>query len=330
MSKAELTLFNEQVYNYQSNKFTLSRQTFTELEKKIVALGVNQMSIYSQGKEWKPGQNLTVVIPVSRLTKTNHEKVVAAVRTLQEKKIYFKSDEKVSYHGVVPFPEAKVVKEGKTLHIHLTVYDTVVPIFRAYGRQYTRYEIEVMLQFSSTYSQRLYEIIRSQQGQYQQSFSFTVEELRFFLNCPASYEYREINRRAIRPAIAEIFEKAGLRVTHEAVSKGTRKVTSVKFYVSKREDIEREQKEELKIQIKKRFEQLSSLPFEDQIQYLSKRMSYYTTFTKEQCQKIYDDPSLCDKFVLVDLEIQFGLYTPMSNDWSGYMAKSLGWVVKQT
>ncbi|GAB2563338.1 hypothetical protein [Spirosoma areae] len=61
----QLSLFNRYPTNYQSNLFTESRQEFTELEKKIVTLLVNQLGNMAVQGQVQPNVNVVVTIPYS-------------------------------------------------------------------------------------------------------------------------------------------------------------------------------------------------------------------------------------------------------------------------
>ena len=63
-------VFTKRPTNYQPNLFTESKQEFTELEKKIVVLVVNQIGHLALKGELRPTANVVVSIPFSSLTRT--------------------------------------------------------------------------------------------------------------------------------------------------------------------------------------------------------------------------------------------------------------------
>ena len=126
-------LFQKRPTNYQPNVFTESKQEFTELEKKIVILVVNQLGHMSLKGDIKPGSNLIFNIPFSELTKKNHTVIADAAATLQSKRLIYRNDKTQQLDIITPFPRVRFeVINGKRV-IELTMFSAVVPHFAELG-----------------------------------------------------------------------------------------------------------------------------------------------------------------------------------------------------
>ncbi|WP_157603679.1 RepB family plasmid replication initiator protein [Spirosoma telluris] len=79
--------FEPRKNNYQPNLITESKQEFTEMEKKIVVLAINQLRHVAL--TWQRGQNVTLLIPYAELTDNHHSKISAAASTLNTKRIVY-------------------------------------------------------------------------------------------------------------------------------------------------------------------------------------------------------------------------------------------------
>ena len=187
LSKVTHSIFNKHPTNYQSNLFTESRQEFTELEKKIVVLVVNQIGHMVLKGELKPDTNLKFHIPYTELTKDRYNLIADAADTLQQKRLMYRNDSKAEFHYITPFPSVKsAVVDGRKV-IVLTMFADVVPHFAELGQRYTKYDIDVMLSLSSVYAQRMFEIVSMFHNRGQKRFTYAVSELRIMLNCTKLY-----------------------------------------------------------------------------------------------------------------------------------------------
>lgn len=307
-------------HNYQPNLITESRQEFSDVEKKLVSLVINQLR-KDVALNWN-GNNLEFLIPVSDLTEKKHDRIKAAVETIMTKKIIQdfgtvgKKDgkEEVYFEGFVPFPRVKYYKNGKNTFVRLTMLSDVVPLFMELGKQYTRYSLEIILSLKSVYSQRFYEIIMMYVGRNQRSFSYTIDKLKFMFDCPESYTFKEIKRWALLPAQKELEEKAGIIFTFESSQKEGKKILELTFNVKSKTELALE----AVASEANEFHQGTHLEKRD---YLMRLLNNYK-FTRLQQEEIISDPQKWATFMQIDSEI-FNKLRNVENP-TAYIAKSLG------
>ena len=224
-------IFARRQTNYQPNIFTESRQEFSELEKKIVVLVINQIGHMSLKGEIIAGANVVFQIPFTELTKARYDQISAAAETLQRKQLKYRNDKMQKFDFITPFPRVRSeVVDGKKV-IELTMFSAVVPHFAELGHRYTKYDIDVMLSLSSVYAQRMFEIVSMFSNRGQKQFSYTVTELREMLNCPDSYRYVDFKINALDIARRELQQKANIHLEYVPSAKEGKKVVELTFSV---------------------------------------------------------------------------------------------------
>ena len=300
--------------NYQPNAITESRQEFTEMEKRIVVLGINQLR--DVAKSWEPGRNISLVIPFSELTEKHHAKVAAAANTLNSKRIIYQ-DLSDSAHPefdyIVPFPRVKSTKFQGRRYLELTMLADVVPSFIELGKRYTAYSIEKMLSLSSIYAQRMYEIISMFYGRGQKIFTYEVSQLRHALNYPDKHDYYDFKRKALETAQREM-QKAGLHFEFTPSAHKGKAVTELTFEVKSELDLINE---DVDTDL-----QLSRAMQPHEIAAIARNLIHNYKFTKKQQNEILGDLSLMDKFITLHTELHHG--KRVVKNPTAYIAQSLG------
>jgi plasmid replication initiation protein len=312
--------YSRKEHNYQPNLITESRQEFSDVEKKLVSLVINQLR-KDVALNWS-GNNLEFLIPVSDLTEKKHERIKAAVETIMTKKIIqdfgntgkIVGKDEVYFDGFIPFPRVKYYKNGKNTFVRLTMLSDVVPLFMELGKQYTRYSLEIILSLKSVYSQRFYEILMMFVGRNQRTFTYSIDKLKFMFDCPDTYTFKEIKRWALTPAQKELEEKAGVIFTFDPSKKEGKKILELIFTVKSKveialDSIANEAKE---------FHQGTHLEKRD---YLIRLLNNYR-FSRIQQDEIMSDPKKWAIFMQIDSEIFNGLR--IVENPTAYIAKSLG------
>ena len=95
---------------------------------------------------------------------------------------------------------------------------------------FTSYTLESVLPMRSTYSIRIYELLK----QYESIGNrvFNLDDLQDILQVPKSYQvWRDFNKRVLEPAKKEINQYSDLKIDYAPV-KTSRKITSVNFKIS--------------------------------------------------------------------------------------------------
>lgn len=105
----------------------------------------------------------------------------------------------------------------------------VMPYLCQLEGQFTKYQLRNISSFKRTYSIRMYELL----SQYRTLGTrvISLEDLRIALQLEDKFkEFKELNRKVIRPSLMEINEKSDLEIEYEPIRKG-RSINSIKFYI---------------------------------------------------------------------------------------------------
>lgn len=301
--------------NYQPNAITESKQEFTEMEKKIVVLAINQLRHVA--KAWRPGQNITLLIPFAQLTDHHHSKISAAANSLNMKRIVyqdFSNPDELEFDYIIPFPRVRSVKLNGKRHLELVMLADVVPAFVELGKRYTSYNIKLMLSLSSVYAQRMYEIIMMFYGRGQNVFTYEVAKLRTALNYPPDHDYFDFKRKAITVAQQEMQQKVGLYFEFTPSRKTGKSITELRFEVKSAQDLIHEDVEADRMTIQ------AMQPHE--IAALARNLIVNYKFTKKQQNQILQNIDLMDTFIRLHTEIHHGK-REVKNP-TAYIAQSLG------
>ena len=307
--------FRKHPTNYQPNLFTESRQEFTELEKKIVVLVVNQIGNMSLKGDLKLGANVKFNIPYSELTKQRYDQISAAADTLQMKRLIYRDDKTEKFHFIVPFPSIKsVVVEGRKM-VELTMFADVVPHFAELGQRYTKYDIDIMLSLGSVYAQRMFEIVSMFHNRGQNQFSYAVDELKMLLNCPETYSYNDFKKNALHVAKRELQDKANLILDWQPTKKVGKRIIELEFLIKTAQQLANEG-------VRQDQQMVNKLSINEAVTTAWQLMKNYK-LKPWQKELITSDHSLLEIFYRVDSELAHGLRKNIKNP-TAYLVKSLG------
>ncbi|MCK8495987.1 replication initiation protein [Spirosoma sp. RP8] len=301
--------------NYQPNIITESRQEFTEMEKKIVVLAINQLRQIAQS--WQKGQNVTLLIPYTELTDSHHGKISAAANTLNTKRIVYQnfSDPfEPEFDYIVPFPRVRsMILNGKR-HLELLMLSEVVPSFIELGKRYTSYSLKLMLSLSSIYAQRMYEIIMMFYGRGQKEFTYEVSKLRTALNYPPEHDYYDFKRKALTVAQSELSQKIGLQFDFTPSLKNGKAVTELRFVVQSDQDLINNDVE---------VDLLTAQTMQPhEVVVIARNLIHDYKFTKKQQNQILEDIELMNTFIRLHTEFHHG--KRVAKNPTAYMAQALG------
>ena len=308
-------LFAKHPTNFQPNFFTESRQEFTELEKKIVVLVVNQIGHMSLQGAVKEGANVKFSVPYTELTRVRYDQISSAADSLQSKRLIYRNDKTQKFDYITPFPRVRSeIIDGKKV-IELTMFADVVPHFAQLGQRYTKYDIDIMLSLASVYAQRMFEIVSMYYNRGQYRFQYTVEQLHMLLNCPDSYTYNEIRKNALKVAQREMIEKAGLYFDWTPVKKSGKKIVALMFSVKSAATVAAESVEQDK-------QLIGQMSINEAVVTAWQRIGKYK-LKSWQKNMITSDHSLLEIFLRVDSELVNGVRTNIKNP-TAYLVRSLG------
>nr|WP_293841737.1 replication initiation protein [uncultured Arsenicibacter sp.] len=313
--KTAHSIFNKHPTNYQPNLFTESRHEFSELEKKIVVLVVNQIGHMAVKGEIQPDTNVKFHIPYSELTRDRYNLIADAADTLQQKRLMYRNPKTNDFHYITPFPSVKSAIVNGKKSIVLTMFAEVVPHFAELGQRYTKYDIDIMLSLKSVYAQRIFEIVSMyfNRGQYQ--FSYSVDELKSMLNCPEAYRYNDLCNNALSVAQRELNKKANIILDWRPTKKVSRKVSELTFYIKTPRKLAAEAVEQDR-------QTISQMPVHQVVATAWQLMKKYK-LKDWQKELIVSDFSLLEIFYRLDSEISNGLRGEIRNK-TAYLVRSLG------
>ena len=101
---------------------------------------------------------------------------------------------------------------------------------------YTQYELLCTLPMRSSYSIRIYELLKSYA--FTKKHIFSVEDLKRMLGCTHYDRFPDFRRKVIEVAVKEINKFTDLEVTWEPITKG-RKVVEIQFRIKQRDYLKR-------------------------------------------------------------------------------------------
>lgn len=308
-------VFNKRPTNYQPNLFTESKQEFTELEKKIVVLVVNQIGHLALKGELMPKSNVIVNIPFSSLTRDHHQQIADAAESLQSKRLVYRDDSRNKFDFITPFPRVRSeIVDGKRV-IELTMFSEMVPHFAELGQRYTKYDIDVMLSLSSVYAQRIFEIVSMYQNRGQMQFTYAVDQLMMMLNCPKSYSFYDFKKNALLVAQKELRNKAAVNLEWESTKKEGKRIIELRFFIKTAQQIAMQGIDEDRKIIKE-------MPIHEAVATALRLMNSYK-LKSWQRDVIVSDYGLLDSFFQLDSEFANGLRPNVKNQ-TAYLVKSLG------
>lgn len=309
--------FQKHPNNYQPNVITESRQEFTELEKKIVILVINQLGdmIFN---DLVPSGNIEFMIPYSVLTVKNHKEIAKAAESLQSKRQGYKTVDaqgRIKFHYRTPFPEIRNEFIGVKSYLHITMLQSAVPHYIELGKRYTKYDCQVMLSLGSVYSQRIYEIIMMFVNRGQHTFDYDVKELRYIINYREDHTYNDFKKNALWRAQKELEQKANLIFDFEPSDKIGKQITKLRFTVKTTRDLAAEAVEQDRRII-------NQMPIHEAVQTAWRLMNEYK-LKDWQKDMIASDHALLEIFYRVHVEVTNGLRPDIKNR-TAYLVKSLG------
>lgn len=159
----------------------------------------------------------------------NYNTIRRTLKSLVEKSITIKEDD----GSLVIYPifyKARITPKKNSFTI--AIHDELKQHFLDLKQHYTQYNLLEFLTLSSTYSQRLFEYLKSWEDC--ESTQIAVEELHKILGVPDNYKtnFAQFKRKALEPALKEINNKTGLEYAWEVKKQG-RKITHIIFINSK-------------------------------------------------------------------------------------------------
>ncbi len=164
---------------------------------------------------------------------TNIRNVKHSLKALLDKSFFVKLDDgtETSVHWL-----DKAWIDKKSGRVRIRFDEDMQKYICGLYSNYTQYELIICLPMRSSYSVRLYEMLKSYC--YQGERVFDLDEMKKILSCEHYNRFPDFRRKVLDMAEKEINKYSDIRVSWEPITKG-RKVTAVKFEIQKKSPIDR-------------------------------------------------------------------------------------------
>lgn len=295
--------------NYQPNVLTTAKRAYTLNEQRLFFFIVNQ---FNHLETYNPDQNLIFRIPIAEISKSvDYKELKNLCKTFKDKGLYQK-DENDVFQSMTIFPWIEY--NGKSGIIEIMMLSKAIPFFVNLGKEYTRYNVQIMLSLSSKYSQRIFELLRMFQGRKRHEFVVDFIELKESLSCE-KYTYKDFRINVLEVAQKELFEKAGISFNFDTGSK-QRGIDKIYFKIITWQEITTDE-------VSREIANYKAAPEINQYNGVTMILKSKYTFNDDQIKTIVNDSKLREKFIEVDSLIEYGK-VKISKTPTKYMAKVLG------
>lgn len=160
----------------------------------------------------------------------SYTRVKAWIKCLADKSWWMaegRSESLVRWFSTVKlFPDSGVVR----VKFHEEMFPYLFRLseqMRESGRLYTSYTFRYVLPMKSTYSIRMYELLKSYHKN-NESWWFDLDKLRHLLDCEHYTRFPDFRRYVLEPAVREINQYTDIKVEYSLIKEG-RKVVAVDF-----------------------------------------------------------------------------------------------------
>ena len=127
---------------------------------------------------------------------------------------------------------AKINSSGS---IDIEIYSGLKPYLLKLKEQFTKYKLKNILFLHSTYSIRIYELLK--QFENTGIKQITIEEFKNILSLPKSYEVKHLKPYVLEPAKSELAEKTDIKFDYKFEKNGKR-FNLIKFFIKSKENKE--------------------------------------------------------------------------------------------
>lgn len=116
--------------------------------------------------------------------------------------------------------------------ITLMLSEAMRPYVLDLEKYFTQYQLENILEMSSFYAIRMYELLKCDHYKPDDYREYTIEFLRQFFGCEKKYPvFKDFRRRVIESAIKEINGKSDIEIDYVEYIRSNRKISSIRFAV---------------------------------------------------------------------------------------------------
>lgn len=166
----------------------------------------------------------------------NYIEIKATLKKLRDKSMWLKMEN--GSETLVGWL-SRVTVNPKSGIVQIKLDDILVPYLFDLGQRFTEYRLIQILGMKSTYSVRIYELLKSYA--FQKSKEFDLDELKHLLmvdNIKSYKNFPDFRRYVLETAIDEINNLTDLDISYEAIKRG-RKVVRIKFNMKTKKTVSR-------------------------------------------------------------------------------------------
>lgn len=165
----------------------------------------------------------------------NYKDVKATIKKLADRSMWFDDGESETLMRWLSY--VRINKKSEKVQIEID--RTIAPFLFDLQEKFTQYQLYNILAMKSSFSVRIYELMKSYA--FQKSKTFEVNELKRLLGVEEIKSYKEFapfRQKVLEKAQEEINELTDINVYFEPITKG-RKVVKLKFRIEQKNPIER-------------------------------------------------------------------------------------------
>lgn len=218
----------------KANRLIQAKMPLTKVQHRIVGMLISQLDKRDEEFDY---QKLYIKDLVER-SKISSENLYTLAEDicdrLLEKKLKIKDikDGKRRYKGISLMDSCEYI-EGDGF-IKAKFNDSMKPFLLQLKKRFTMYEVGHFLPLKSTYSMRIYELLKMREGI--SILRMTIEELREILGVEDSYDYfSQLKAHVIKKAQKEIKEKTDIYFTYDVEREG-RSAERIKFFIHRADE----------------------------------------------------------------------------------------------
>lgn len=191
----------------QSNELTLAKYNFDLIEKRVLYLIIDKVrkkfvdEIPTDNITKDLWGNLTIRFTPAELREVdNMNRIYERLTEFKKKSFEINTDEEWASINLVTY----AVHKKKENYFEMEISNKALPLFVQLSERFTAYSLSVALSFTSSYTQRFYELC--QMWRAKGYFEYSVDKLREFFDLETSYKtYGELKRAVIDKAQKELY-----------------------------------------------------------------------------------------------------------------------------
>jgi len=221
---------NKNLKVFQSNTYTMSKQTFSLNEKRVMQFIIAK--IKPTDTEFKRYD-----IPISDIAdmaKISIDNMYPFAKNLMvdmvTKFILLQDEEKQRLKAFNYFTELEYQSGVLTIELNRNIHQLFLQLKQT-KTAFTAYELTEFMTLSSSHAQRIYELVKQYGRSKQREREIEVSELKNMLNIDGKYKlYSDLRKAVLEYSHKHIEENTNLRFKWKGITKKGRKVHSIRFY----------------------------------------------------------------------------------------------------